>query len=252
MQPEAPFLMRLSLALFCLLAIPVVASADEYYLPIAGSVGSFRTDVRMFNPAAVDSNLTLTFLPVGNQDSGAPFLHSVHKTIPAGKVAAYDDAVATIFATTGLGAIYISADTPLLITTRIYAQTSSGTLGQGFSAERVGNLLLDGVLIQLRADVTFRTNIGAVNLQNAVAHVTWTLYDKNGSKVSEKAMTIPPYGIVGPTSITAGLFFDSGNADLSDARVTFHSDVGLGVYASVIDNITTDPTYFRALSPSGF
>ncbi|HXH42028.1 MAG TPA: hypothetical protein VNN08_25615 [Thermoanaerobaculia bacterium] len=43
-----------------------------------------------------------------------------------------------------------------------------------------------------------------------------------------------------------------GNADLSDARVIFQSEVGLGVYASVVDNSTTDPTYFVAMSPSGF
>ena len=91
-----------------------------------------------------------------------------------------------------------------------------------------------------------------MNLQNAEAHVTWTLYDKNGNKVSDGTMTIQPYGVIGPTSITSGFFFDSGNADLSDARVVFHSDVGLGVYASVIDNSTTDPTYFPAMSPSGF
>lgn len=244
--------MRLRLALLCLLAFPVAASADSYYLTIAGSVGAFRTDVRIFNPSSADSNVSLTFVPVGNQNNGAAFQNSVHKVIPAGQEVAYNDAVASIFGTTGLGAISIDADTPLLITSRIYAQTSTGTLGQGFHAERQGNLLLDGVLIQLRADASFRTNIGAVNMQNADAHVTWTLYDKNGNKVSDGTMTIQPYGVITPTSITSGFFFDAGNADLSDARVVFHSDVGLGVYASVIDNSTTDPTYFPAMSPTGF
>jgi hypothetical protein len=240
--------LRLRLALVCLLAFPIVASADSYYLPISGSVGSFRSDVRIFNPSTSDSHVTLFFLPVGNQD-GAPLTHPVQKTIPPGQVAVYDDAVSTIFGTTGLGCIYVDADTILLITSRIYAQTATGTLGQAFRAERAGNLLLDGVLIQLRADASFRTNIGAVNLQNADAQVTWTLYDRNNNKISEKSMTIPPYGIIGPTSITSGFFFDSGNADLSDAHVTFHTDLALGVYASVIDNNTTDPTYFTAMSP---
>src|SRR5258708_33276256 len=97
--------MRLRLALLCLLAFPIAASADSYYLTIAGSVGSFRTDVRIFNPASADSNVSLTFVPVGNQNNGAGFLNSVHKVIPKGQGVAYDDAVATIFATTGLGAI---------------------------------------------------------------------------------------------------------------------------------------------------
>jgi len=252
MHPEVPNFMRLRLALLCLLAFPIVASADSYYLTIAGSVGSFRTDVRIFNPSSADSNVSLVFVPVGNQNNGAAFANIVHKVIPKGQGVAYDDAVATIFGKTGLGAISIDADTPLIVTSRIYAQTASGTLGQGFHAERQGNMLLNGILIQLRADASFRTNIGAVNLQNTFAHVTWTLFDKNGNKVSDGTMTIQPYGIIGPTSITSGLFFDAGNADLSDARVIFQSDVALGVYASVVDNSTTDPTYFPAMSPSGF
>src|SRR5229473_1077791 len=184
--------MRLRLVLLCLLAFPIVASADSYYLTIAGSVGSFRTDVRIFNPSSSDSNVSLVFVPVGNQNNGAAFLNSVHKVIPKGQGVAYDDAVASIFGATGLGAISIDADTPLIVTSRIYSQTADGT------------------------------------------------------------MTIQPYGVIGPTSMTSGLFFNAGNADLSDARVIFQSDVGLGVYGSVVDNITSDPTYFVAMSPSGF
>jgi len=182
--------MRLRLALFCLLAFPIAASADSYYLTIAGSVGSFRTDVRIFNPSSSDSNISLVFVPVGNQNNGSALANPIHKVIPKGQGVAYDDAVATIFGKTGLGAISINSDTPLLITSRIYAQTASGTLGQGFHAERQGNLLLNGILIELRADASFRTNIGAVNLQNTPAHVTWTLFDKNGNHVSDGTMTI--------------------------------------------------------------
>lgn len=244
--------MRLRLILLCLLAFPFAAFADSYYLPIAGSVGNFRTDVRIFNPSTTDSNVTLVFIPVGNQNSSATFANGVQKVIPKGTGVVYDDAVASIFGKTGLGAIYISADTVLLATSRIYAQTASGTLGQGFRALRTGNLLLQGVLIQLRADASFRTNIGVANLQNTPAHVTWFLFDRNDNLVSQKSMTIQNFEIIGPTSITSGFFFDSGNADLSDCHVAFVSDVGLGVYGSVVDNGTTDPTYFAAMDPSGF
>ena len=61
-------------------------------------------------------------------------------------------------------------------------------------------------------------------------------------------MTVNPYQVVGPTSMTSGFFFDASNADLTDAHVHFQSDVALGVYASVIDSSTSDPTYFSAMS----
>jgi hypothetical protein len=242
--------MRLRLALLALLAFPFTALADSYYLPIAGSVGNFRTDIRIFNPTNTDSNVRLFFLPVGKNNSSV-FLNGIQKVIPKGTGLVYDDAVASIFGATGLGAIYIDADTVLLATSRIYAQTASGTLGQGFRALRTGNLLLQGVLIQLRADASFRTNIGVVNLQNTEANVTWFLFDRNNNLVSQKSMTLQNYEIVGPTSITSGFFFDSGNADLSDCHVAFVSDVALGVYGSVVDNGTTDPTYFAAMDPNG-
>jgi hypothetical protein len=243
--------MRFRLALLFVLAFPVVASAD-YVLPIAGSVNNFRTDVRIFNPTSSDSHLVLTFLPAVNQNNQSAFTHSVHVTLPANQEAAYNDAIATLFGASGIGAVYIASDTALLITTRIYAQTAVGTLGQGYQAVFLGNIPTSGVLLQLSAGSAFRTNIGVMNIQNALAHVTWTLYDKNNVMVSQGTTTVESYGVIGPTSITSGFFFNPGTADLSDARVTFTSDNAIAVYASVIDNATTDPTYFSAMSASGF
>lgn len=245
--------MRFRFSLLLVLAFPIVASATEYVLPIAGSVGNFRTDVRIFNPTSSDSHLSLFFLPAGNlNNDGAFFQPPVQVTVPSKHEAAYNDAISTLFGASGLGAVYISSDTTLLITARIYAQTAAGTLGQGYQALYTGNVLTSGVLIQLRADSAFRTNIGVTNIQNAVANVTWTLYDKNNNLVSTGTTTVQPYGVISPTSITSGFFFNSGTADLSDAYVTFTSDSSVAVYASVIDNATTDPTYFAAMSPTGF
>src|SRR6202171_1408374 len=244
--------MRFRLALLFVLAFPIAASAD-YVLPIAGSVNNFRTDVRIFNPTSTDSHLLLTFLPVGNVNNGSAFFNPpVRLTIPAKHEAAYNDAISTLFGASGLGAVYVASDTTLLITARIYAQTAAGTLGQGYQALNLGNVLTSGVLIQLRADSAFRTNIGVMNVQNTFANVTWTLYDKNNNLVSTGPTVVQPYGVIGPTSIPSGFFFNAGTADLSDAYVTFTSDNSIAVYASVIDNVTTDPTYFSAMSPSGF
>ncbi len=242
--------MRFRLALLFVFAFPVVAAASDYVLPIAGSVNNFRTDVRIFNPTAGDSHLTLTFLPAGNQNNGSAFASSVHVTVPANQNVSYNDAISALFGASGIGAVYVGSDTVLLITTRIYAQTASGTLGQGYRALFTGNIFSSGVLLQLRADGAFRTNIGAMNTENAVVHVTWKLYDKNNAEVSEATTTVQPYAVIPPTSIAS--LFSVGNADLSDAYVTFTSDEPLAVYASVIDNATTDPTFFSSMSPSEF
>lgn len=225
-------------------------TASDVVLPIAGSVGSFRTDVRIFNPSLTKAvTVEARFLPIGNTDNSARFdgrIAPVVLTIPERQAAVFNDAVTAIFGTTGLGAIYLSSANPILVTSRIYAQTASGTLGQGFNALDVELLVDRGVLLQLRADSVFRTNAGVANVQNAVANVTWSLYDNKSVLVSKRLVTMPPYAVIGPTSIAAGFFFDASGADLSDAWVTFSSDIPLAAYASIVDNITTDPTYLPA------
>lgn len=225
------------------------ALAGDSYLPIAGSVGNFRTDVRIFNPSTSnDISVAATFLPAGNQNNSGRFSTAVTLTIPKLQMAVYNDAVASIFSASGLGAIYLTSNDAFFATTRIYAQTATGTLGQGFTAQSIGHLMTRGVLLQLRADASFRTNIGVVNLQNATANVTWTLYDKNNHAVSSKTVALEAYAVIPPTNITSGFFFDAGNADLSDAWVGFTSDSPVDAYASIVDNLTTDPTFLPALN----
>jgi hypothetical protein len=238
------------LAAMSVLLVQTAATASDVVLPIAGSIGNFRTDVRIFNPsAAKDVTVNARFLPVGNNDNSDRFdgrTPPVVLTIPKRQEAVFNDAVAAIFHTTGLGAIHFSSTSPILVTCRIYAQTPAGTLGQGFNGPDAETVSPRGVLLQLRSDASFRTNIGAVNLQGTVANVTWSLYDRNNALISKRLVAMPPYAVVGPTSISAGFFFDAAGADLSEAWVAFSSDAPVAVYASVVDNATTDPTYFAA------
>jgi hypothetical protein len=47
-------------------------SGKDVYLPVAGSVGVFRTDTRLFNPAGTkDIIVTASFLPVGQDNTNA-------------------------------------------------------------------------------------------------------------------------------------------------------------------------------------
>jgi hypothetical protein len=246
--------MKMNLRVFSLVvASACVASlvmAGDTYLPIAGSVGNFRTDVRVFNPSTTkDIEVTARFLPAGNQDNLERFGadHAVTRTIPSLQMAVFDNVVTSLFAESGLGAIYLTSPDPYFTTARIYAQTATGTLGQGYIGRSLGLLTTSGVLLQLRADSAFRTNVGAVNLQNTEAHVTWTLYDRNNHAISSKTISMPAYAVIAPTSITSGFFFDAGNADLTNAWVGFSSDSPIDAYASIVDNATTDPTFLPAL-----
>lgn len=228
-----------------------VTFAADVYLSIGGSVGNFRTDARIFNPSSEKSiQLNAWLLPVGNNDNSAVQPRTI--TVPARSMLVLDDVVASVFNGSGIGAIRLASADDYVATQRIYAQTEAGTLGQFVPGIPASSALRRGVLIQLKSSGSFRSNVGAVNPNATPAVVTWKVRDRENRVVAEGApITMPPYGVIGPTSVTSGFFFDTAGADLSDAWVSFTSDQPIIAYASVIDNLTTDPTFITAAEDTG-
>ena len=229
---------------------PASLFAVERWIPIAGTVGVFHTDVFILNPSATkDIDVTARFFPAGNvNNAGVAAGAGVPITIPRRQMRVLAD-VTTLFETTQLGAISFSSDDEFAANSRIYAATPAGTLGQSFAAELTAAATLDGAILQLRSTPAFRTNIGAVNVANAPATVTWRLHDRNNALVATVPMTMPPYGVISPVNVVA--LFGSSNSDLSDAWVSFTSTGPIFAYGSVVDNATTDPTAVPAQRDPG-
>jgi hypothetical protein len=241
----------------CLLAFATCAFAKDVFLSIGGSVGVFRTDFRILNPSSSkDIQVQAYYLPVGNLDNSA--VQPVSITVPKRQMLNYDDVVATLFHSGGTGAIRLKSDDDFVATQRIYAQTagnacsSAGTLGQFVPALDISTASTQAVLIQLKSNSAFRTNIGAVNPNTTAATVTWRLYDKNNALVATgPPIAMPPLAVISPTNMAGTFFFTAGSADLSDAWVNFTSDRPIFAYASIVDNATTDPTFIPMSPDSG-
>jgi plastocyanin len=237
--------MRLSIALTCALAISNTALAKDAYLSIGGSVGVFRTDASIFNPSQTkDIQVQAYYLPVGNADNSS--VQPISVTVPKRQMLVFNDVVTSLFHASNLGAIRFKSDDDFVATQRIYAQAESGTLGQFVPGLDVSTARKAGVLIQLKSNSAFRTNIGAVNPNAATANVTWKLYDKQNTLIgSGRNDVMPPFAVIGPQNVAG--FLSAGSADLTDAWVSYTSDQPLFVYASVVDNATTDPTFIPAV-----
>jgi len=221
--------------------------AIERWVLISGTVGSFHTDARVLNPSFTkDIQITATFF--ATDGTTAP------GTLPVTKrqMSILNDVTTQLFSTDKLGAIKFTSDDEFEVTSRIYAITPAGTLGQfgpGLPQSAAKNR---GALLQLRSTGSgFRTNIGAVNPNSSGASVTWTLYSKSNAVVGSKTTTLAANGVLGPTNMAGGFFFDVGSADISDAWVSYSSDQPLLVYASVVDNGTTDQTFVPAVDDKG-
>ncbi|HEX6161532.1 MAG TPA: hypothetical protein VF111_15255 [Thermoanaerobaculia bacterium] len=224
-------------------------SAAERWIPIAGTVSNFRTDSRIFNPSFdkdIEVQATLVRLGDGTQKVGP-----ITITIKKREMKAFDDVVASVFSTDGLGAIVLRSNDEFLATSRIYATVATGTLGQFSVALTPAEAQAKGVLIQLESGTAFRTNVGAVNPSStATAEVTWKLFDKNNVRIDTKTRTMEPNAVLGPTNVAA-LFSIPAGTDVTDAYVSFTSTAPIFAYGSVVDNGTTDQTFVPGLIDTG-
>lgn len=231
-------------------AIATSAAAKEVYVPIAGSVGVFRTDTRVFNPSSeYDIVVSATFLPVGRNNAAAT---SREITVGKRQMAVFDDVVASLLGQTGLGAVRLSSDHDFVATSRIYAATPEGTLGQFVSAQDISAAKSRGLLVQLKATGgpgqrgTFRTNLGFVNPHEMSTTVTIRMYDRSSAAVGAPMVeTVPPFGVLFPLNI------DSARADFTDGWIAFEASQPVFGFASVVDNGTTDAIFIPAFEDTG-
>ena len=227
-------------------------SQTDIYLSIGGSVGAFRTDTRIFNPSSTqDIQIQAFLLPIGNVDNSAVQAKTI--TVPKRSMAVYNDVVSSLFGSTGLGGIRLTSSNFFIATQRVYSTAADGsTNGQFVAGVDETSAMKNGVVIQMKSNSGFHTNIGVVNPTGTTANVTWRVYDKNNNLVGQPFNeTMPPLAVIGPSAISAFQAAGSPSADLSDTWVTFSSDQPILAYGSVIDNLNSAGTYVAGATDSG-
>lgn len=244
---------RILLVLSLLVSASSVFAVDRW-IPIAGTVANFRTDTRVLNPSGEkDIEISAWFLPAGATNNASVIAGAPKKfTVAKRSMVVLDDVVTTLFSASNIGAILFTCPDNFVATSRIYATVATGTLGQFTVALGPGLAYTKGVVIQLQADSTFRTNIGAVNIANASTDVTWNLYDKSNKKIATVTKTMAAYEVLGPSNI-ATFFLPSlpASADISQAWVGYQSTNPIFAYGSSRDLRTDDPIYIPGEQDTG-
>ena len=223
------------------------ASAFELWVPVASHVSGlnqseWRSDLALLNTSGVTATVQLKFFGsdvVTTRTYVAPQAQSI-----------LTDVVGQLD-TSGSGAIEVLSDRPLLVTTRTYNQVSSGascypngTQGQAYPVLATRDGLGAGqsaYLAGLIENASYRCNIGVVNTGAGSATVLVELYDGAGTKLVD--YTVP---------LTAGQWAQETQPfrakalqaamDRGYAKITVQTGSGVFGFASVIDNITNDPT----------
>lgn len=236
-------------------AITVVPRVLVYrsLIPVAtqttGQGGAnWRTELSLFNAGDEGANVRLDFIPGAG---GATLMRSVF--VSPRQSIVYANALLDLFGlTNSAGGIAIQAEgsssTPSLkVASRTFTNGARGTYGQAvpdIDAAAFGQTLY---LTGLESDAEFRTNIGIVNKGNAPVPVTLTLFNSDGVVLGTKSLTIPANNF-GQTNLAGHFPVVSGvQHRILSMQVTAAANDAISVYASVINNETSDPVYIQAI-----
>jgi hypothetical protein len=244
--------------LYALHVRPSAAWANSTWVPVAshtsGLNGSeWRSDVWVLNPGASAADVEFDF-------HGAGSVVSKTAWVPGGAQVILADVVGQLGAS-GSGALEILSDQPLKVTSRTYNQflpnspcLPGGTEGQDYPGLDAAASLQAGqtaYLLGLVENASFRSNIGLVNIGIGDANVLVELFDGDGAKLAdytvplasnEWSQAVQPF-----TTEARQTAVDSGYA-----RITVQSGYGVFAFASVVDNLTNDPTTVTPPSSDGW
>jgi hypothetical protein len=225
----------------------VASPSYPYWIPVAShnsglNQSQWRSDLGLLNTGTAQANVQLSFYGSSTVTNTS--------YVPAGSQSILTDVVGQLGGT-GSGAIQVISDQPLKATARSYNQVSSGaacyangTQGQDYPVLSNANGLSTGqiaYLASLTENASYRSNIGLVNTSTASASVLVELFDGAGNKLTGYTVSLTP----GQWSQATQPFMNLAGQTAMDrgfAKLTVQSGSGIFGFASVIDNITNDPT----------
>ena len=223
-----------------------------------GQGGAFYTTaLSIANRGAAEARYKMKFL--GNNVDGTAGQESGEFVLGPNQSVTYEDVLGSVFGrTTDFGAIRVTAN---VTTLSVLGQTSTpvltswascvatGSFGQSVPAFAPADLVSAGsprVIVGIREDAAFRTNLILTNAGTASVDVTATLFAPSGAVLGSATWTLPPLGMTQKTQFAREL---GATGDVRDANVLLSTSTAGGsfaAYAAVIDKTTNDP---RTLLP---
>ncbi|MCU0291058.1 MAG: hypothetical protein MUF10_03585, partial [Thermoanaerobaculaceae bacterium] len=223
-------------------------AAVELWVPVASHnpgqhQSQWRSDLGILNTGTVTANIQLTFFGGSGAVGSTTY-------VPAGAQSILTDVVGQIGGS-GSGAVRILSDQPVKVTARTYNQVppgatcyANGTQGQSYPAVLATDGLSAGgagYLAGLSESASYRCNIGVVNVGSSAATVLVELFREDGTKLTDYSVPLTP----GQWAQETQPFRHKAGQTAMDrgyARITAQSGSGVLGFASVVDNITNDPT----------
>jgi len=239
------------------LDILVTAGQDRFVLAAAHAPGInqtvWRSDLELHNPSVGTAVVELALLE-RQKDNSNPATRQVE--VPSGSSVRLADVLGTEFTHQGTAALRLSPKSgSVLVTSRTYNQGAEGTYGQYVPAVELSQAVQaskSARLIQLSHDPTlasgFRTNIGLLNPAPIDIQVELTFYEASGASLGATTVDLLPFEF---RQLDKAFEMVTTNV-VDDGFVRLRGITPEAVfftYASVVDNLTGDPTLIPALVP---
>ena len=212
-----------------------------------GAFGSFwTTDVILYNPLTTSQNAHLRFVPVGDQVAATAIV-SRTLTLAPREIRLLPDALRSLFGfVTGNGALYITPDSSINVTSRTSSRGTTGTFGFGmnaidtFAAPASPRFPVSFAGAFLGPD--YRTNVIVTDASDRGAEVTFTATGTQGpigrTEVPIRAAPGTAKAVNGLAGLLGVLPYETGALLVRPVRGSAIASV------FVTDNRTNDSTYF--------
>lgn len=233
----------------------VTVGDERFVLAAAHATGQnqtvWRTDVELHNPGSGTAQVDISLL-VRNQANLEPQKVSVQ--VPQGACVRLADVLAEKFSFTGTAALRLAPRSgTVLATSRTYNQTLAGTFGQYVPVPPYSQAIAfgqHGRLVQLSHDPSlaqgFRTNLGLLNPLPTSITIEVDVLDANAATLGTFQETLEPYEYVQLDRV----FERVTTTAVDDGFIIVRTLTPAGIfftYASVVDNLTGDPTLIPPL-----
>jgi hypothetical protein len=239
------------------------AGPETIYIPTvvkgAGVNGAmYVSDLRIVNTTSIPANITVDYF------MASPGLDGPTATMPvqvaAGAQTVIDDVLGTLFSASGTGALRLTSDRAVLVTSRVLNDqrpAGAGTTILLVPGVALRDLPINGTLPLLSnasaADVAtglgYRTNIGYFNPTAATVKVTFRARTNTGTVLGSNDYTIAGYARAQMPVFELISSVTANDSEQTDFYVTYSADGPLAVYAAVADNKTGDGLYTTGANP---
>jgi hypothetical protein len=228
---------------------------DELFVPACAHVDGFggthwRTTLEVHNPGDIQARFEMVLLRFGENNALASRRNYL---LGAQDSLSMADLLATEFDFTGTAALrIIPVEGEIMVDGRTYNDQPTGRFGQSTPATRRGDALQHGEharLIGLSHEPTltsgYRTAIGLVNASAAEIVVEIELHSRFGTRYGTRSFTLLPYEFRQVERIYELVTTNAVDSGFAVVRTTT-AGARLFTYASIVDNLTGDPTYVAA------